>query len=77
MSILKDINNAAENKMLEEAFNKQQLDDMRKLVGQYKKMGFSFEKIHDMAGDDLEMLEYSPDDINVMIPEILKMFKRG
>jgi DNA helicase IV len=65
----------AENE--ESGFSKQQMADMKKLANQAVRAA----KLHPdinivkVLGDDLEMLEYNPDEVETMIPEIKKMMK--
>ena len=65
----------------EGGFTKQQMADMKKLADQTKTYGSDddgevkmfHQEIGDKLGDDLEMLEYSPEEIEQMVPKILKM----
>jgi len=64
----------AENE--EEGFSKQQMADMKKLVSQYATNDeVTPENVLDLAADDLEMLEYDPEEVEAMAPEIETMFK--
>ncbi len=54
-------------------FTKQQMKDMKKLIAQYKEA--KVKSVGEFAGDDLEMLEYSPDDIDKMVPYIVTAVK--
>jgi len=63
----------AENE--EGGFSKQQIADMKKLVSQYKDRKPDDQDVKLLIGDDLEMLEYSPEEIEQMVPAIQKMMK--
>ena len=56
---------------LSEAFNAQQKSDMEKIIKHY---GSSFfrDGTKEDVGNDLEQLEYSPDEVEVMVPHIMK-----
>jgi len=63
----------------EEGFSKDQMSDMKKLVKQYMDGTVHVapsDKIKLMLGDDLEMLEYSPKEIEKMVPQIMKMINK-
>lgn len=66
----------AENE--EDGFSKQQMSDMKKLVSQYiANDEVTSTNVIDLAVDDLEMLEYSPDEVESMARDIETMFKKG
>lgn len=66
----------AENE--EDGFSKQQMSDMKKLVSQYiANDEVTSTNVIDLAVDDLEMLEYSPDEVESMARDIETMVKKG
>lgn len=50
-------------------------DEMRRLADHWKKegKGMSKDQLADAIGQDLEMLEYSPEEVDKMVPRVLKM----
>lgn len=67
MKLIKEIN--------EEVTDRQTKKDVEKLVAQYKEVNLTKDGVRSHAGDDLEMLDYSPDEIEKLVPEILKAFQ--
>jgi hypothetical protein len=62
----------------ESGLSKHQMTDMKKLVSQYiANDEVTPENVLDLAADDLEMLEYNPEEVESMAPEIETMFKKG
>lgn len=57
------------------SFSSQQKKDMEKLISQYiDNDEITSDNVSKMAGDDLEMLEYSPEEVEKMVPYIVKQF---
>jgi len=57
-------------------FTKQQKTDMKRLADTYssgKGGNVTADDLQNYLGDDLEMLEYNPEDVEKMIPAIIKM----
>lgn len=53
--------------------------DVKKLIKQYKEKDFSDHSdnyIKNMIGDDLEMLEYDPEEVDDLITKVFKGLKR-
>lgn len=70
---IKGINDVFEAKT---DFTKDQISDMEKLIKQYKNRPSSLgNPYRDEVGDDLEMLEYNPDEVKAMINYISKQVK--
>lgn len=60
---------------LSEGFSPQQMADMDKLIQEYGESFFRDGAAEDI-GNDLEMLEYSPDEVEVMIPHIMSQVEQ-
>lgn len=56
----------------------QKAKDIKKLANQLKRVGKDMDEDHlvDAIADDLEMLEYSPKEIEKMVPQVLKAMGR-
>lgn len=55
-------------------------NEVDRIVDHWKKDRYDFmndKQLRDAVGDDLEQLEYSPEDIAKMVPQILKKIKAG
>lgn len=54
--------------------------EMKKIANHYKKLNgasMSDDVLRDNIGDELEQLEYSPEEVEKMVPQIVAMIKRG
>lgn len=60
---------------LSEGFSTQQNADMDKLIGHYGKSFFR-DDTAEQVGNDLEMLEYSPEEVESMVPHIMSNVER-
>ncbi len=80
MELLKDINNSIKIKdpvelVLEEVNSSMAKRDVERLVKYWKEnmKGMSTDELREAIGDELEQLEYSPEEVEKMVPKILKM----
>lgn len=66
MDLIKQVNEALEDEQAEK--------DVNRLVDYYLELKFAnSDHIRELAGDDLEMLEYSPEEIEKLVPKIVDM----
>lgn len=73
MELIKEINDMAAPMMPETQ------DEMKRLAEYWMENGadMSEDELRDAIGNDLEQLEYTPDQVDQMIPVILQMVRGG
>ena len=77
MNLLKQLNDQLLEQQLQEQFDQQTIqDDIAKIVDFYKDSDIDINQLRDVIGDELEQLEYDPEQVEQLLPQILAQLTR-
>lgn len=74
MDLLKQLNDRVIDQQLHEQFDQQTVDsDVAKIVSFYKGKDMQPDQLANAIGDELEQLEYDPQQIEQLLPKIIQL----